>query len=239
MASENSLEGIDESVKMGVYGIETDIQRTKDDAYIINHDNSFNRLTGVDKKPGSMTLAEIKELRIHDTTGNGALLEVPTLEELLDRCKGRITAFVELKGVSADNKMADDAVAAIRERDMTDEVVLISLNYDVLDYIKRTYPEFETGVLIFAGIGNSADLNCDMIIMEEEMSTHWQIMKLHSSGKKAAVWTVNTRDGLRHFLDSDADCIITDEVPMAVEVQKELLKRNDVELMRDRINRMF
>ena len=95
MASENSLEGVDESVKRGVYGAETDIQRTKDGAYVINHDSSFARLTGVDKTPGEMTLAEVKELRINDTTGNGALLEVPTMEELLDRCKGRITAFVE------------------------------------------------------------------------------------------------------------------------------------------------
>ena len=239
MASENSLEGIDESVKIEVYGVETDIQRTKDGAYVINHDNSFKRLTGVDKKPGDLTLAEVKELRIRDTTGGGALLEVPTLEELLDRCKGRITPFIEFKGVSADRRMADDVVASIRERDMTDEVVLISMNYDVLDYVEKNDPEFETGVLIFAGIGDVSRMNCDMIIMEEEMSSFPQISKIHAAGKKAAVWTVNTEDGLRHFLDSEIDCIITDEVPMAVMVQEELKDRTDVELMEDRIEIVF
>lgn len=113
----------------------------------------------MNKTPGALTLAEVKELRIRDTTGSGALLEVPTMEALLDRCKGRITPFVELKGASADRRMADDAVAAIRERNMTDETVLISLNYKVLDYIKKTYPEFETGVLIFAGLGDVSKLN--------------------------------------------------------------------------------
>ncbi len=235
MASENSLEGVDESVKMEVYAAETDIQRTKDGKYVINHDKSFARLTGVDKKPDEMTLEEVKELRIKDTTGSGALLEVPTMEELLDRCKGRITAFVEFKGASVDEQMADDAVSAARERDMTDEVVFISLDYDVLDYTKKTYPEFKTGVLIFGGFGDISKMNCDMILMEEDMSTFWQILQMKMAGKQTGVWTVNKEDGMRRFMNSGADYIITDEIPMALRIQEELKKRTDVEIMRDRI----
>ena len=235
MASENSLEGVDESVKMGVYGAETDIQRTKDGTYVINHDSTFKRLTGVDKAPGELTLSEVKDLRIKDTTGNGALLEVPTMEELLDRCKGRITAFVELKGASVDEKMADDAVAAIRERNMTDEAVLISLKYNVLDYVKKTYPDIKTGILIFGGMGDISKMSCDVILMEEEMSTFWQIMQLEAAGKQTGIWTVNAEGGMKHFLNSGADYIITDEIPMALRMQEELKKRTDVELMRDRI----
>ena len=235
MASENSLEGVDESVKMEVYAAETDIQRTKDGKYVINHDKSFARLTGVDKKPDEMTLEEVKELRIKDTTGSGALLEVPTMEELLDRCKGRITAFVEFKGASVDEQMADDAVSAARERDMTDEVVFISLDYDVLDYTKKTYPEFKTGVLIFGGFGDISKMNCDMILMEEDMSTFWQILQMKMAGKQTGVWTVNKEDGMRRFMNSGADYIITDEIPMALRIQEVLKKRTDVEIMRDRI----
>ena len=235
MASENSLEGVDESVKMEVYAAETDIQRTKDGKYVINHDKSFARLTGVDKKPDEMTLEEVKELRIKDTTGSGALLEVPTMEELLDRCKGRITAFVEFKGASVDEQMADDAVSAARERDMTDEVVFISLDYDVLDYTKKTYPEFKTGVLIFGGFGDISKMNCDMILMEEDMSTFWQILQMKMAGKQTGVWTVNKEDGMTRFMNSGADYIITDEIPMALRIQEELKKRTDVEIMRDRI----
>ena len=235
MASENSLEGVDESVKKGVYGAETDIQRTKDGAYIINHDSSFARLTGVDKTPGEMTLSEIKELRIKDTTGSGAILEVPTLEELLDRCKGRITAFVEFKGNGVDDKMADDAVAAALERNMKDEVVFISLNYNVLDYTKKTYPEFKTGVLLFGGMGDISKLNCDIILMEEEMSTFWQIMQIKAAGKQTGVWTVNKEAGMKRFMNSGADFIITDEIPMAIRVQEAMRKRTDVQVLVDRI----
>ncbi len=235
LASENSLEGIDASVEHGCYGGETDIQRTKDGYYIILHDNTFKRLTGVNKKPGDMTLEEIKKLRIKDTTGSGELLEVPTLEELLDRGKGRIKLFLELKGVSADRKMADDIVKAVKERDMVDDVILISLKYNVIEYVEKTYPEIETGVLIFAGIGDVSELNCDMVIMEEEMSTDDRIESIHDVDKKVGVWTVNTKTSMYHFLDSEADTVITDEILLAEDVQAELDARTDYEFLEDNL----
>ena len=131
--------------------------------------------------------------------------------------------------------MADAAVAAIRERDMTDEAVLISLKYDVLDYVKKTYPEIKTGVLIFGGMGDISKMSCDMILMEEDMSTFWQILQLKAAGKQTGIWTVNKEDGMKHFLNSGADYIITDDIPMAIRMQEELKKRTDVQLMEDRI----
>ncbi len=239
LASENSLEGIDVSVEHGLYGGETDIQRTKDGQYIILHDKTFKRLTGVNKKPGDMTLEEIKELRIKDTTGSGELLPVPTLEELLDRGKGRLHLFLELKGVSADKQMADDIVKAVKERGMEDEVTLISLNYKAIDYAEKTYPEIETGLLIFAGLGDVSAMNCDMIIMEEEMSTNRRISEIHDAAKKVGVWTVDTEDSMYHFLNSSADTVITDDILLAESVEEELAERNDLEILQDGLGNIF
>ena len=235
LASENSLEGLDEAASHGCYGGETDIQRTKDWHYIINHDNDFARLTGDPRKPSEMTLAEIKKLKIRDTTGSGKLLSVPTLEELLDHGKGKVKLFLELKGESADYDMVEDVVKAVKERDMVDDVVLISLNYDVIDYAERKYPEMETGVLIFGSMGALAKLNCDMIIMEEEMAAVVStIRSIHDAGKKAGVWTVNTRRAMTRFLDSEVDFVITDDILMAIDVQKVLDERTDYDVIKDR-----
>jgi len=65
--------------------------------------------------------------------------------------------------------MVDDVVKAVKERDMVDDVALISLDYDVIDYAEQIYPEMETGVLIFGAVGDVTNLNCDMIIMEVEI----------------------------------------------------------------------
>ena len=235
LASENSLEGLDEAASHGCYGGETDIQRTKDRHYIINHDNDFARLTGDPHKPSELSLEEIKQLKIRDTTGNGQLLAVPTLEELLDHGKGKVKLFLELKGESADRDMVEDVVRAVKERDMVEDVVLISLNYDVIDYAERKYPEMETGVLIFGSMGALAKLNCDMIIMEEEMAAVVStIRSIHDAGKKAGVWTVNTRRAMTRFLDSEVDFVITDDILMAIDVQKVLDERTDYDVIKDR-----
>ena len=235
LASENSLEGLDEAASHGCYGGETDIQRTKDRHYIINHDNDFARLTGDPHKPSELSLEEIKQLKIRDTTGNGQLLPVPTLEELLDHGKGKVKLFLELKGESADRDMVEDVVKAVKERDMVEDVVLISLNYDVIDYAERKYPEMETGVLIFGSMGDAAKLNCDMIIMEEEMAAVVStIRSIHDAGKKAGVWTVNTRRAMTRFLDSEVDFVITDDILMAIDVQKVLDERTDYDVIKDR-----
>ena len=235
LASENSLEGLDEAASHGCYGGETDIQRTKDRHYIINHDNDFARLTGDPHKPSEMSLEEIKQLKIRDTTGNGQLLSAPTLEELLEHGKGKVKLFLELKGESADRDMVEDVVRAVKERDMVEDVVLISLNYDVIDYAERKYPEMETGVLIFGSMGDVAKLNCDMIIMEEEMAAVVStIRSIHDAGKKAGVWTVNTRRAMTRFLDSEVDFVITDDILMAIDVQKELDERTDYDVIKDR-----
>ena len=231
LASENSLEGLNEAIKHKCYASETDIQRTKDGYYVINHDNDFKRLTGVSKAPKDMTMEEIRGLRITDTTGNGEEHSVVTIEEMLDVIKGKEKLFIELKGATADRRMVDDIVRIVREKDCVDDTVLISLSYDVIDYAETNYPEFETGTLFFAGIGDVSNLNCDLLIMEEEMGTDTRIRQIHDSGKMAIVWTVNTEESMRRFLDSDVDAIITDEIELAERMQKELDERTEYEVL--------
>ena len=233
MASENSLEGLELAIEHGCYGSEIDVQRTKDGYYVINHDTTFQRVAGVNRSVSDMTLEEIRQRRIKDTTGSGALLPVPTFEEMLEIIKGREKLFVELKGSTADRRMVDDLVMMIREAGCTEDCVLISLNYDIINYAETTYPEFETGTLFFLGIGDVSRLNCDMLIMEEEAATSARIAAIQDAGKKAAVWTVNTEPGMRKFLKSYVDAVITDEVPLAEEVQAALDRRSDYYIISD------
>ena len=235
MASENSIEGLEKAIEHGCYAAETDVQRTLDGYYIINHDADFSRLTGVARTPESMTMEEVQELRIKDTTGSGALLPVPTLEEMLPVIKDRINLFIELKGATADRQMVDDVVAMVRKYDCVKDVTLISLSYDVIDYAETTYPEFETGVLFFLGLGDVSRLNCDLLIMEEDIGTEERIGKIHASGKKAIVWTVNTEQSMNHFLDpglSTVDGIITDKVELAEKVRDKLGNRTEYDVLR-------
>ena len=212
---------------------------TKDGYYVINHDTTFQRVAGVNKAPQDMTLSEIRELRIKDTTGGGAELPVVTLEEMLTVIHGKEKLYIELKGSTADHRMVDDLVRMIRTADCADECVFISLNYDVIDYAETHYPEFETGTLFFVGLGDVSKLNCDLLIMEESSATDHRIRQIHDAGKQAIVWTVNSEAGMRHFLDSEIDAVITDEIPLAQRVQAELDQRTEFRVLQDKLSGLF
>ncbi len=235
LASENSAEGVKEAVLHECYGTETDIQRTKDGYYIINHDDTFKRMAGVNKAAQDMTLEEIKALDIKDTRENGGFVKIPTLEEFLDTGDGKIHYFLELKGATADRQMADDVVRIVKEKGLENDATIISLKYDLIDYVESTYPEMDTGVLFFLGTGDMQKLNCDMLIVEEGMASDVVYNLAHDSDKKVTVWTVNTHDALYDFLDDIVDGVITDKVELAERVKKELADRSDVRIIKDRL----
>lgn len=225
---ENTLSGLEAAWNAGAYGSEIDIQRTKDGYYILNHDANFKRVAGDSRKPEAMTMREIRKLSIDGEP-------IPTFEEMLISSKGRLVLFTELKGNTADQKMADDAVSIVRQYQMEDEVVLISLNYDVIDYIESNYPEIQTGFLTFASFGDTAALNCDYLGLEEESATTDAINSIHDEGKKVLVWTANEKGSQKHFLCTQVDGLITDNVKQALELVTELEHRSDLDRMVDKI----
>jgi len=177
-------------------------------------------------------LDEIRTLRV-----NGE--PVPTLEEMLEASRGKVTLLVELKGETADRQMADDAVRIIRERHMTDETIIISLKYNLIEYVATMYPEIKTGYLAFASFGNTAMLNCDYLMLEEEVATDETITNIHHVGKKVFVWTVNDKDDIRRFMRSEADGIITDYVAEAEQIKQELESMTSLERMMEGISNLI
>ena len=227
-APENTVAGLAKAEQLGAYGSEIDIQRTRDGHYVILHDGNFERVAGDERTPEEMTLKQIRKLSVDGEA-------VPTFEEALDASKGRLILFTELKGKTADHKMADDAVKTIKDYSMEKECVLISLDYELVDYIERRYPEIQTGFLLFASFGATDKLHCDYLGLEEESVTENAISAAHDQGKKMLVWTPNEKSSQKHFLCSNADGLITDNVSQAVKIQKDLESRSDLARMIDAI----
>ena len=236
MAPENSIEGLYAAIEHGCYASEIDVQRTKDGVYVINHDDTFMRVAGDSRGVSDMTFEEVKKLQIQDLFNGGDSVHVPTLDEALDTIKGKERLLIELKGSTADEKMADDVVAMVREKDCLSDVVIISLKYDVIDYTETKYPEFDTGLLFFAGMGDITSLNCDYLVLEEEIATYESALEIHQANKQVIVWTVDIETDMHKFLNESIDAIITDEVELAQKVQQELDDRDELQVIEDLLN---
>ena len=231
---ENSIEGLKKAIEFNATYSEIDVQRTKDGKYIINHDNTLKRTTGVNLSSNQLNLNDIKKLRLK--TNSDVFKKdqkIPTIEEMLDVSKGNIKLLIELKGGTADQKMVDDLVKIIKEKDMINEAVLISLDYKLIKYIEEKYPEIYSGYLYYFLFGDLSDLKCDYFLMEESQVSDSALSKIKLMNKKAMVWTVNGFDNMKKFANTSLDGIITDEVEELKNLNDILDKRSDFEIILD------
>lgn len=60
---ENTLDGFQKAYAAGARGFETDVQLSKDNNLVINHDESLKRMFDVDKTVRDLTTEELKQLR--------------------------------------------------------------------------------------------------------------------------------------------------------------------------------
>jgi len=174
-----------------------------------------------------MTLKEIKRISLR---GNE---KIPTLEEVLKLSKNKMNLFIELKGKTADKKMVDDVVKLVKKYKMEKQVVFISMRYTAIDYVKTKYKEFKTGFIYFLFLGDMSKIKADYMLFSEDFVTKNHIDEIHKHKKKAIVWTVNSLDSMKKYLDSSVDGIITDRVNDILKLKERLDIRSDKDLVYD------
>ncbi|UJH66954.1 glycerophosphodiester phosphodiesterase family protein [Allomuricauda sp. SCSIO 65647] len=89
-APENSLQAIENCIKMGVDMVEIDVRQTKDGQLILMHDETIDRTTTGTGKVTELTWDYLQTLQLRDGIGHETPHKIPTLEEALRLCKGKI-----------------------------------------------------------------------------------------------------------------------------------------------------
>lgn len=217
LSTENTVESIRAAIEAGATASEIDVQRTADGHYVIFHDNTLKRLCNDPRTIQELTLEEIKKLRI--TAPDGHQVRIATLEEILNTAKDEIKLYIELKGKSAGMQMANDVYQMLVEREMVNQVRIISLNANLITQVESTYPDVETEYLCFIAYGEIETMEVDAVGLEEELATSKRIDNLHEAGKKVDVWTANSFGSIIRFMVSDVDGIITDSVQLALNIR--------------------
>lgn len=88
---ENSLPAFAAAVQSG-YGIELDVQITKDGKIVVFHDSTLSRMCKTDARVRSKTYQELSELELLET-GN----RIPLLTEVLELVDGKVPLLIEIK----------------------------------------------------------------------------------------------------------------------------------------------
>ena len=90
-APENSLAAFRKAVEAG-YGIELDVQLSKDKKLVVFHDATLKRMCGVKGNVWDYTLEELKQFKLADSKE-----QIPTFEEFLQVVDGKVPFILEYK----------------------------------------------------------------------------------------------------------------------------------------------
>lgn len=118
-APENSIQAIENAIKLGVDVVELDIQKTKDGQLILMHDKTLDRTTTGKGKISEWTLDSIKTLKLRNGIAIKTIHTVPTLEEALLTAKGKIMINLD----KAYN-VFDEVYTLLEKTGTTDHIIM-------------------------------------------------------------------------------------------------------------------
>jgi glycerophosphoryl diester phosphodiesterase len=134
---ENTLLAFREAIKLGVPAVELDAQSTSDGKTVVIHDVMVDRTTNGHGAVRDMQFVQIREL----DAGQGE--RVPTLEEVLDLCIGKVAVQLEVKGSGLEQHLA-----VLWERyGARPDFYFTSFNGLALALIKKTRPKAPVALL--------------------------------------------------------------------------------------------
>ena len=161
--AENTLEAFDLAVAAGARAVEFDVRITADGHAVVMHDADVDRTTNGSGLVRSLTLAEVRSLRIE--TAAGGLARVPTLAEALASLSGRAAVDIEIKNIPGEADFDPErelAVEAVhRELDETGfvgEVIVSSFNPVSIAASRFARADVPTGLLTAPGVDATAAL---------------------------------------------------------------------------------
>lgn len=136
---ENSLAAYRKAIELGADFIEIDVRMTKDHHFVSCHNDEVDKYT-VEETPGKiseMTLAEVRALDIGSRVGppwQGT--QIPTFEEILDLCRGKIGIYLDLKEAPVA-----PLIDMIKARGMEHDVLWYAYDDEDFAEIKALCPE--------------------------------------------------------------------------------------------------
>lgn len=222
-APENSISSIKQAIFEEADYAEIDVMTTKDNIVVLFHDLTLKRINKSNLAIKDMTFEETQKV------DNGSYFsekfageKIPTLEEVLKLAKGKIKLNIELKPMQENEKLAEEVVKLVKKYDMENEVVITSLNYDILQETKNLTNKIPVGYILMAGVGDLTKLNVDFLSVEKSVLKSKLVYAMHALNKEVHVWTINDIDEIEEVISLGADNIITDDVELVEEIKESI-----------------
>lgn len=222
-SAQNSIRSFTKADSIGAYGSEFDVWMTADGKLLVNHDRAFQGLSMENN-----TAAELRTL----TLPNGE--KIPTLDEYLALAQTKPNTRLVLEMKSLTDPAREDIEARkidkmLRKYGLLDRTDIIAFSINAVMAFKKIYP---SGVNIYYLDGDLspkklkklglAGLDYSVAVLKKH--PEW-VKTAHDLGLEVNVWTVNTPEDMKYFIDLGVDYITTDHPEEAMEMVKKHTKK--------------
>ena len=208
-SAQNSIASFTKADAVGVFGSEIDVWLTADDKLIVNHDRVYK---GTDINMEKSTLKEITSIVLP----NGE--NIPTLDAYLRlvAAKPDTRLILEMKSLSdlkREDLAAEKIVKALRKYNLLDRTDIIAFSINACLAFKKLMPDgrifYLNGDLAPRSIKKLGLTGIDYSMSVLRKNPKW-VEQAHKEGLEVNVWTVDTEEDMRYFIDLGVDYITTD-----------------------------
>lgn len=171
------------------YAIECDVVLSKDHEVVVFHDENLKRLCNLDKNVSSLTMNELRNLKIYESSSN-----IISLDEMLHVVSAHVPIIIEIKG-----KFTPFIEERIQEiiRSYKGPIALKTFNLKSVEWLIKFLPYVYKGLVIDSNTNNFEsilDLNIDFVSCDIEFIESNLVDRLKKKGLPIITWTVDNED---------------------------------------------
>ena len=223
--AENTAEAFESAIELGAEAVEFDVRMTSDGVAVVMHDADVARTTDGSGLVRSLTLAQVRRLRI-ELAGGGAA-GVPTLQEALDLLSGRAAADIEIKNVPGEPDFDPDreeaveaTIAALASTAFDEPVIVSSFNPLSIARSRELAPHLSTGLL------TEPSVEADAALMFARAQGHPWVLpavaavlgapdgfaeRVHVAGMRVGTWITDDPDEAVGLIQAGVDAVATND----------------------------
>lgn len=217
---ENTMSAFRAAVDAKADGIEADVHMTKDGELVLIHDETIDRTTDGHGQVASMRLSELR--RVNAGVPFDVEDRIPTLEELLDLCRGTsLRLNLEVKtDIERYPGIEERLIDVIGNQHLpVEQVVFSSFNHMTLNRLQKLAPEFERAVLLaqplYDLVAYCEKVGATAVHPHVRTLTDDEILGLHEFGLAVRPYTVKTVADLERFRRLGVDALFVNDIEWA------------------------
>ena len=212
---ENTLKGFRKAIELGLDYVEFDVHRCKSGELVVIHDETVDRTTNGEGFVADLTLQQLKKL----DAGKGET--IPTLQEVIDVCKGKVKMQIELK----EHGLEADTISLLMGNSVGD-TLLISFLHECVKKAKEEAAaknlKIKAGIIIAGNPLNADEMakaaKADFVAANHFYVNERIVKQVKKAGLGITVWNCDNEHDIKRMLKLNVDMIASNRPDLLLKV---------------------